>query len=130
MPNVFTLLYSLKLRSSVLHKQDRWFVFINNYGLFYNAEGWQCCIEIDGCFIFDSLTLIFSIVILFRHYKYQTLHILHKLLSPEECWNVGISRAGYIEPCGQGQTSNFSCAEPNVNELSSLFHFVCISFGT
>jgi hypothetical protein len=33
---------------------------------------------------------------------------------------------------GQGQTSNFSCAEPNVNELSSLsslFH-ICIRFGT
>ena len=31
---------------------------------------------------------------------------------------------------GQGQTSNFSCAEPNANELSSLFHFICIRFST
>jgi hypothetical protein len=31
---------------------------------------------------------------------------------------------------GLGQRSNFSCAEPNVNELSSLFHFICIGFGT
>jgi hypothetical protein len=37
-----------------------------------------------------------------------------------------------ISVWGQGQTSNFSCAEPNVNELSSLsslFH-ICIRFGT
>ena len=28
------------------------------------------------------------------------------------------------------QTSNFSCAEPNVNDLSSLFELFCIKFGT
>ena len=31
---------------------------------------------------------------------------------------------------GLVQTSNFSCAEPNVNDLSSLFELVCIRFGT
>ncbi len=28
------------------------------------------------------------------------------------------------------QTSNFSCAEPNVNDLSSLFELIRIRFGT
>ena len=31
---------------------------------------------------------------------------------------------------GLVQTSNFSCAEPNVNDLSSLFELICIRFGT
>ncbi len=31
---------------------------------------------------------------------------------------------------GPVQTSNFSCAESNVNELSSLFELICIRFGT
>ncbi len=31
---------------------------------------------------------------------------------------------------GLVQTSNFSCAESNVNELSSLFELICIRFGT
>ena len=39
-------------------------------------------------------------------------------------------RIPLLAALSQGQTSNFSCAEPNVNELSSLFHFVCIRFGT
>ncbi len=28
------------------------------------------------------------------------------------------------------QTSKFSCAEPNCNDLSSLFELICIRFGT
>ncbi len=31
---------------------------------------------------------------------------------------------------GLVQTSNFSCAESNVNEQSSLFELICITFGT
>ena len=31
---------------------------------------------------------------------------------------------------GVVQTSNFSCAEPNVNDLSSLFELIYIRFGT
>ena len=31
---------------------------------------------------------------------------------------------------GLVQTSNFSCAESNANELSSLFQLICIRFGT
>ena len=34
-----------------------------------------------------------------------------------------------IELVGLRPGANFSCAEPNVNELSSLFHFICIRFG-
>ncbi len=30
---------------------------------------------------------------------------------------------------GLVHTSNFSCAEPNVNDLSSLFELICIRFG-
>jgi hypothetical protein len=31
---------------------------------------------------------------------------------------------------GPVHTSSFSCAEPNVNEQSSLFELICIRFGT
>ncbi len=31
---------------------------------------------------------------------------------------------------GLVQRWNFSCTEPNVNELSSLFELICIRFGT
>ncbi len=31
---------------------------------------------------------------------------------------------------GLVQTSNFSCAELNVNDLSSLLELICIRFGT
>ncbi len=35
-----------------------------------------------------------------------------------------------MHPLGLVQTSNFSCAESNVNELCSLFELICIRFGT
>ena len=34
------------------------------------------------------------------------------------------------ENSGLVQTSNFSCAEPNANDPSSLFELICIRFGT
>ncbi len=39
------------------------------------------------------------------------------------------SAAHKVEHLGLVQTSNFSYAEPNVNNLSSLFELICIRFG-
>ncbi len=36
----------------------------------------------------------------------------------------------WIVLLGLVQTANFSCAEPNVNDLKSLFELICIRFGT
>ncbi len=35
-----------------------------------------------------------------------------------------------VKPSWLVQTSNFSCAEPNVNDLRSLFEIIFIKFGT
>ena len=55
---------------------------------------------------------------------------------------TGDVAGGKMKPCfpsldvlrsadlGLGQTSNFSCAEPNANDLNSLFELICIRFGT
>ncbi len=36
----------------------------------------------------------------------------------------------FIDVSGLVQASNFSCAEPNVNDVSSLCKLICIGFGT
>ena len=52
----------------------------------------------------------------------------------EQLLGISVAFARNVESVfyrlGLVQTSNFSCAESNVNELSSLFELICIRFGT
>ena len=61
-----------------------------------------------------------------NHFKILTLFFLSKSIIQTKLLLLALI---HLRSLGLGQTSLFSCAEPNANDLKSLFELISIRFG-